>query len=742
MNNITIKTQKYLIWISLLCVNAVLSSLVIIYYKYWYIFIILLGLSSVINSINVLLIIINKFYKLCFNIENENESENEDEDILQYKQQSRRHFTNQDTEQDTEQDTNQDTEQDIYQLTHQKSHNNSNFMYIIPCYNETESELNNTLQSIIGQKNLDDYTKKIIIICDGKISRANKNEKRTDEVLIDIIFKDYIKNKYTFEKSYKTWDGKWNDLDIYTGIMNNIDFIIIIKTYNIGKRDSLTLIRRMIYYYNMTVKNSSNQKDERVHVDYIDYIDYISSELIHFIDYNFNTNNTIINNQSIDFIIGTDADTILDKNCTYELITSFNKSNNNKKSKTYNNIVGVVGLVDVVKYWNPLVIYQYCEYLYAQFLRRFVQSKITFKVNCLSGCVQLIKVCNETCGNKILDVFNRLPDKNETIFNHIRSYASEDRNHICIMFNMYPYVKTIQSIKAVAYTHVPNTLMAFLRQRKRWSAGAACNDMLLVSNNKHNLWERLQSFTNILVWALTLFIFIVTIHFIIAIINHPTILMLILSSVMILPIVYAFMIPLFLYRDTSPASINKNKNSKNKNNKNSKNKKTKGKYTVNEITSIDDIENPNNNNKSIYFILFYYYVGFILYFTLSSVLNLLVYFYMLYNIDDLNWNSKSINNNTNNTNTNNTNNIKNLMKILDNESHTDTMKVYTIYTDTIDSENNTDTIDTTNTTNINDIDTENNTIANTIPYNDTIINSIDIKNILLNNKELLEISIV
>ena len=81
--------------------------------------------------------------------------------------------------------------------------------------------------------------------------------------------------------------------------------------------------------------------------------------------------------------------------------------------------MGVVGFVDVVKFWNPLVIYQYCEYLYAQCLRRYVQSKITFKVNCLSGCVQLIKVCNETCGNDILNIFNRLPKSNENIFNHI-----------------------------------------------------------------------------------------------------------------------------------------------------------------------------------------------------------------------------------------------------------------------------------------------------------------------------------
>jgi chitin synthase len=364
MDNIIIKKHKYFIWIGLFSINAILSTLVTIYDKYWYAFIILLGLSSVINSINVLLIIINKIYK--YNLDNSENLDNLENNV--------------------------------------ENHPTAHFIYIIPCYNETESEINNTLHSILNQKKLNNDTKKLIIICDGKIPRSNNNEKRTDEVLVDIIFKDYIKNKYILEKAYKTWDNKWNDLDIYTGDINKLDFIIIIKTYNIGKRDSLTLIRRMVYYHNIKLDyinktdrvNNIDNVDNIDNIDiYLDYKTYFSIELIKFIDdnlYCINTNTSSNSTQHIDFLIGTDADTILDKNCAYELINSFKTANTNKSSKTYNTVVGVVGLVDVVKYWNPLVIYQYCEYLYAQFLRRFIQSKITFKVNCLSGCVQLIKV--------------------------------------------------------------------------------------------------------------------------------------------------------------------------------------------------------------------------------------------------------------------------------------------------------------------------------------------------------------
>jgi chitin synthase len=45
---------------------------------------------------------------------------------------------------------------------------------------------------------------------------------------------------------------------------------------------------------------------------------------------------------------------------------------------------------------------------------------------------------------------------------------------------MYPYIQTIQSLNALAYTKVPSNLKVFLSQRRRWSLGATMNDLLLV----------------------------------------------------------------------------------------------------------------------------------------------------------------------------------------------------------------------------------------------------------------------
>lgn len=638
--------DKYLIISGLLIINVLLSALTIVYRDYWYVFIIILCLASLINSINVVLIIFNylrkKIVKNDNNIKNENDNDNMNDNM----------------------------------------NNNSlkcKYIYVLPCYNETEKELKNTIESIYSQSKVEQHTKILTIICDGKIDRKidrkqeaidNTPAKRTDEILIDVIFKDYITETHILKNAYKIWNNEWNDIDIYTGEYRDMKFIIIIKPVNIGKRDSLTLIRRMCYYYNYSINITNND------AVFIDYINWFSPELIIIIESllncntinfqgndsnsnsnsshdmsnnyietetetetetdtianaseiqpvylidngigfekssaqnnytknkGFNGSSTLVAEEVVKYIIGTDADTILDNDCSRALIEKITNEDSNT--------VAVVGIVDIVKSWNPLVIYQYFEYLYSQCLKRYAQSNITHKVSCLSGCVQLIKVCKETCGNKILNKFNYLPKETENILHHIRSYASEDRNHVCLMFSMYPYVKTVQSLEAISYTNVPNTFMKFIRQRKRWSAGASVNDILLVVNGKHNKWERIQAFVNVLMFCLAIFVYIATIIFLIAIINSPTYLMLYLSIIMLLPILYSLYIPIGIYND-------------------------------------------GMNNKNYYFNMIYYWIGFILFYTLGPFISLIVNIYTFYNLDNLNWNGRT----KYRSNSNNSNNIR------------------------------------------------------------------------------------
>jgi chitin synthase len=484
---ISLNKQKYLSISTLAIINILLSSTYIIYPNNWYAYISILSLGSIINSSSIILILLNKMYKKI------------DIDYV-YRKIPR------------------------------------NYTYVIPCYNESYEELNNSINSLINQDKLNNDILTFIIVCDGKV-KGHGNEDTTDNILKKIL--DINKNPEIVK--YTTADNKINTLELYKGIYKTIPYLLIIKNINYGKRDSLTLVRRLCYLYNNYLINNNYS---------IINNDLLSQKLIKFIIKFFKK---IYSNNIINFIIGIDADTIFEYRCTYELIKKIEISNNckdiydNENRNIKWNVLACVGFVDINKFnINLYILYQYAEYIYSQCLRRNAQSNITHKVNCLSGCNQLIVICEETCGDKILNKFNYLPKENENIFNHIRSYASEDRNHACLMLSMYPYVQTVQTLSAIAYTNVPTSIKVFISQRRRWSLGAITNDMLLVYLPGINIFERIASLVNIIVYSINPFITISTILFLKVLFTAPTYLMLYLSCIMIIPFTYGLIIPIII----------------------------------------------------------------------------------------------------------------------------------------------------------------------------------------------------
>jgi chitin synthase len=464
-----LKNQKYIVIFCLFMINLILSTTIILYEYKWYAFIVFLCIPSIIYSISSILLLFNN---LC-------------------------------------------NKQDNYDIKRETI--NKNYIYIVPCYNETENELLLSLVSLSQQKIGTNDKRLIIIICDGKVI-GQGNNKSTDKILLNILNNrnEAIKYKYT------TRENHINTINLYIGQFDNIDYVLMVKDKNYGKRDSLVLARRLCYSYN------TNTYNDNISDIFIKSMNLIFRQVF--------TNN-------IDYIINIDADTIFDYNCTYELIKGIEHHKDN---------VGCVGYVDInmnnSSIFNPYNLYQYAEYMFAQCLRRQTQSNLTHKVNCLSGCVQILKVCQENCSEKILSKFNYCPVEDDNIFTHIRSIASEDRNHVCIMHSLYPHVRTVQTLSAIAYTNVPKSFRIFLSQRRRWSLGAITNDMLLLFSPNINIFERIASFVNIFTFTLVPFIFIATILFIKNIIIHPNILMLYLSIIMIIPFGYGLLIPIFFKR--------------------------------------------------------------------------------------------------------------------------------------------------------------------------------------------------
>jgi chitin synthase len=462
-----LQKQKYLILFFIGLLNFILIVTFIFFNKTWYAYLWLLALSSVLNaSASILNITFRMIYP----------------------------------------------EKQSYRLTPR------NYLYVIPCYNETETELRTSLQSLIEQRCVKNDKRSIVIICDGKVKGFGSTT-TTDLVLKNLL---HICDA-GLDADYMTWNGE-NSICKYTCDYTYngeiIPIILLIKENNYGKRDSLVLIRRICHVYN--TKGDDVSSDDNV------FMQEMLSAL-----------KTIYGNK-IDYIIGIDADTIFDYNCTYELIQGIEKDDK---------IQGCVGYVDVfpeMNFCSLFVLYQYAEYMFAQCLRRQAQSNITQKVSCLSGCNQILRITEETCGEHILNVFNYCPKPEDHIFTHIRSYASEDRNHVCNMLSMYPYVKTTQTLKAISYTTVPTSISVFLSQRRRWNLGANSNDILLVYLPGINIFERILAAVNVLTFTLTPFIALATVYFIISIITQPTLLMLYLSIILFFPVLHSFLTPLFI----------------------------------------------------------------------------------------------------------------------------------------------------------------------------------------------------
>jgi len=350
---------------------------------------------------------------------------------------------------------------------------------LLPCYNETREELLKSLDSLVDQIGIEENNKAIIIICDGKV-RGPGMEKTTADYLLEDILTGLTSREH-IQAAYTSWDHTEMDVVVQKGSYGGIPYTCIIKQENRGKRDGLILIRSFLYNFNI--------RETRPAVILSAYFFGVMVSFLREAGFS-----------KVDILIGMDADTFFEPSCISELI----------KQSHYKNTVGVCGYVAVdfqASAWSPWRLYQNAEYTISQCLRRLHQSIATHKVSCLPGCCQLLKVCETTCGDRILlELFGYHPNATDHLLKQIRATASEDRNHVCLMLSTFPKARTRQALKARAYTDVPHSWSVFLSQRRRWSLGATSNDLFLIFAPGILLFERILAISNAITWVLNLFI--------------------------------------------------------------------------------------------------------------------------------------------------------------------------------------------------------------------------------------------
>ncbi|CAG1975323.1 unnamed protein product [Fusarium graminearum] len=398
-----------------------------------------------------------------------------------------------------------------------------NLVYVIPCYNETYEECTRSLDSLVNQTGLEGHKKGIMVICDGRV-RGPGMSKTTGDYLNEDIFKHQTQRK-KIRGAYTAWDGQQMDIEISKGFYKGTPFYCIVKDQNQGKRDSLIVIRSFLYKFNTRAQNPESIFSR-------DFLDSMTSWL-----------EDEVKMENVDHLVGMDADTVFEDQCISELL----------KESYYPNTVGVCGYV-AVDYkdsnWNLWSLYQSAEYTIAQGLRRLHQSIATKKVSCLPGCCQLLKICDETCGDLVLvDLFGYFPKHMDGMIKRIRATASEDRNHICQLLVTFPHAQTRQALFARAYTDVPHSWNVFLSQRRRWTLGATSNDLLLFTAWNTQWWERIVAFSNVLTWSLNIFVIASIGCMIVAFMSQPVWLIMCFAGVMIIPLLYYIIMVTWLPRN-------------------------------------------------------------------------------------------------------------------------------------------------------------------------------------------------
>ncbi|KAG5773410.1 hypothetical protein H9Q72_000782 [Fusarium xylarioides] len=391
---------------------------------------------------------------------------------------------------------------------------------IMPCYNETLEECTKSLDSLVDQVSIDNHKRGIIVICDGRV-RGPGMEKTTAQYLNEDIFVEQL-HREKIARAYRAWDGQAMDVEISWGYYKGVPFYCIVKEQNQGKRDSLIVVRSFLYKFKIRNTNPTTIFSSQFLLSMTDWL----------------TQEVKVN--QVDHLIGMDADTIFDKVCISELL---------KESK-YPNTVGVCGYVAVDfkdGNWNLWSIYQNAEYTIAQGLRRLHQSIATKKVSCLPGCCQLLKICDMTCGDKVLvELFGYYPRPLDGMITRIRATASEDRNHICQLLTTFPEAQTRQALRARAYTDVPHSWSVFLSQRRRWTLGATSNDLLLTTARHCQWWERILAFSNVLTWCLNVFVIASIGCMIVAFMHQPWWIIMAFAGIMIVPLIYYVIMAVWL----------------------------------------------------------------------------------------------------------------------------------------------------------------------------------------------------
>lgn len=338
---------------------------------------------------------------------------------------------------------------------------------VIPCYTESKEELARNLDSLnksvqrLRSNAADEVTIVTFIVVDGT-TKGKHNDEATFRYVEELTGTSFSHETHT----YVSWKGNTISVAVECASNDVGHFVCLCKHENMGKKDSLILVRDIVKHWNA---GDVTNRVERAVFDSLQELGV----------------------GHIEYIVGTDADTRFDD----EFLTTILADISSK-----DDIVGVSGyaLPDEtapgVTLYNPIFMYQAFEYHLQQGLTRYGQS-LFGKVTCLPGCGQVWRADDRTLGTSLND-FKQLKD-HTSILQSIRALLGEDRRYTGLVLYRNASAQTLLSTRSKVYTSVPIRWPVFFSQRRRWFLSSQVNNIRDTLTNTLPLFLRFVAFTQL-----------------------------------------------------------------------------------------------------------------------------------------------------------------------------------------------------------------------------------------------------
>lgn len=342
----------------------------------------------------------------------------------------------------------------------------------IPCYSESKSVIQATVDSIVYDTSLQSELKLLFIVVDGEVKGKSNLEKTS--VYIKRIFGITCEDPIYFEEQDSV-------LEYYNGVYKNCKFIVLIRTgANKGKKSSFLLC-------NSLLRESSPSDDVRI--DFGSGSGSGNEEVIECIQ-------KFITDLPLEYLCIVDVDTIVKNGSMYQLVNCLQSER----------VIGVCGETVVSnKYINFLTLAQVFEYWITHCTLKCTES-IFGTVLVLSGCLSMYKLKFIWNEQLLLEYSGKgLSETNIQTANLLE--IGEDRYLTNLLLRYYPECSTRYTQSAVCSTNVPETFNTFICQRRRWTNSMIfCNFNLLMHLPRYNLIKR-YTLTLLLLFQLILTIF-------------------------------------------------------------------------------------------------------------------------------------------------------------------------------------------------------------------------------------------